>query len=370
MKKIFPLFGCLFLVLATNAQEYFESLPDNPDPNVCFAKCVLPDEYREEIVRVLVKPEYHVLEIVPAVYKTEAEAVIVKPASKIFYNVPAVYKTVYNTVWIEDSYNKLSIIPTLFTNDFESVEIKPKTGAWVAGEKDPDCPSIDPADCRIFHYVENEAVTRDVPVIKVLQESVASSQMIKGKYRLIERQEEVSPATTRQEKIPAETKSIEKRVLVKDETTTEKTIPAEYTEVLKKILVNKGGMTAWRIVPCDIPERGTVLPIHYALGSAALSSKSRNIIDTHLLSLIREDQTSTVEIGSHTDSRGSAESNQTLSEQRAKSVVDYLISKGISQDRLIAVGYGETKLLNECADGENCSEALHQKNRRTEFKVF
>ncbi|HAS18758.1 MAG TPA: cell envelope biogenesis protein OmpA [Flavobacteriaceae bacterium] len=353
------------------AQEYYETLPENPDPNVCYAKCVVPDEFKEEVIRVMTKPEYTVLEILPAQYKTETEEIITKPASIKYTNVPAVYRTVYDTLWIVEPYHKLTTIPTSFSDDYETVEIRPKTGVWIAGEKDPDCPSIDnPDDCRIFHYIENQAITRDVPVKKVLQKSHTSSEMIAGKFQLVARQVEVSPATTKQEEIPAEKKAIDRKVLVKDETTTEKTIAAEYTEVLRKVLVKKGGMTAWRKVPCDIPESGIILPIHYALGSAALTTESQRIIDRHILSLMLNDQTTTVEIGSHTDSRGSEESNLRLSERRAKSVVDYLVSKGISPERLIAVGYGESKLLNNCNDGSDCSEASHQENRRTEFKVF
>ena len=69
--------------------------------------------------------------------------------------------------------------------------------------------------------------------------------------------------------------------MIKDETTKERTIAVEYTGVMRKVLVKKGGMTAWRQVPCNIPKRGIILPIHYALGSAALTSDSRRIIDTH-----------------------------------------------------------------------------------------
>ena len=140
-----------------------------------------------------------------------------------------------------EPYNKLSILPASFSDDFESVEIKPKTGAWVAGEKDPDCPSIDPADCRIFHYVENEAVTIDVPIKKVHQQSRTSSEKIDGKYRLVESQVEVSPATTKQQEIPAKKRAIKRSILVKDETTKERTIAAEYTEVMRKVLVKKEG---------------------------------------------------------------------------------------------------------------------------------
>ena len=77
-----------------------------------------------------------------------------------------------------------------------------------------------------------------------------------------------------------------------------------------------------------------------------------------------------VELGSHTDSRGSNEYNMTLSQNRANAAVDYIVSKGIERSRLIAKGYGETQLLNRCADGVDCTEAEHQVNRRTEFKLI
>jgi outer membrane protein OmpA-like peptidoglycan-associated protein len=76
-----------------------------------------------------------------------------------------------------------------------------------------------------------------------------------------------------------------------------------------------------------------------------------------------------VELGSHTDNRGSEAYNMELSEKRAKTVVDYLIGRGVSQDRISARGYGESMLV---VKGDNISEAEHQQNRRTTlfFKVF
>lgn len=76
-----------------------------------------------------------------------------------------------------------------------------------------------------------------------------------------------------------------------------------------------------------------------------------------------------IEGGSHTDSRGRFKYNETLSSRRAHSTVDYIISKGISASRVSAKGYGETVLVNGCADGVSCTEAEHQLNRRTEFTV-
>ncbi len=73
--------------------------------------------------------------------------------------------------------------------------------------------------------------------------------------------------------------------------------------------------------------------------------------------------------GSHTDSRASHAYNQVLSQNRAKSTMDYLVSRGIDAGRITPKGYGETQLLNRCSDGVKCSEAEHQVNRRTEFVI-
>jgi len=89
-----------------------------------------------------------------------------------------------------------------------------------------------------------------------------------------------------------------------------------------------------------------------------------------LISILREYPVS-VEIGSHTDCRGTVEYNNTLSARRAESVVRYLVQQGIDPSRLTARGYGKSRLINRCnceADVK-CTEAEHQANRRTEFRI-
>jgi len=77
-----------------------------------------------------------------------------------------------------------------------------------------------------------------------------------------------------------------------------------------------------------------------------------------------------IESGSHTDSRGIDGYNIWLSDRRAKSTVNYIISKGIDPTRITGKGYGETQLINECSDGVSCTEAQHAMNRRTEFVII
>lgn len=78
----------------------------------------------------------------------------------------------------------------------------------------------------------------------------------------------------------------------------------------------------------------------------------------------------TVELGSHTDARGSDDYNLVLSDKRAASAVKYLVDKqGIDVEKITSKGYGETQLVNKCDDGLSCTETEHQLNRRTEIKI-
>jgi outer membrane protein OmpA-like peptidoglycan-associated protein/tetratricopeptide (TPR) repeat protein len=77
-----------------------------------------------------------------------------------------------------------------------------------------------------------------------------------------------------------------------------------------------------------------------------------------------------IKANSHTDSRGADSFNLWLSQKRAESTVNYMISQGIDADRIEGEGYGETRLINECDDGVKCSEENHQLNRRSEFIIL
>jgi len=77
-----------------------------------------------------------------------------------------------------------------------------------------------------------------------------------------------------------------------------------------------------------------------------------------------------VELGSHTDARGSDSYNLKLSQKRSDSAVGYIIKNGIGKDRIIAKGYGEIQLVNNCKNGVKCTDQEHRKNRRTEFKIL
>jgi peptidoglycan-associated lipoprotein len=87
-----------------------------------------------------------------------------------------------------------------------------------------------------------------------------------------------------------------------------------------------------------------------------------------LAEVLRQNAKIRIQLGSHTDCRGNDTYNQNLSQRRAESAVNYLISKGIDPTRLSAKGYGESQPAALCGCA-TCTEAEHQTNRRTTFKV-
>jgi outer membrane protein OmpA-like peptidoglycan-associated protein/tetratricopeptide (TPR) repeat protein len=108
--------------------------------------------------------------------------------------------------------------------------------------------------------------------------------------------------------------------------------------------------------------------LYYAYGDYKIDATGFNILDK-VITVLNSNSKLNIEISSHTDSRSSDVFNLSLSQKRAKTAVEYLVSKGINKSRLKAIGYGESKLLNNCKNDTPCSEEEHAKNRRTEFKI-
>lgn len=86
--------------------------------------------------------------------------------------------------------------------------------------------------------------------------------------------------------------------------------------------------------------------------------------------LLKKNRDIKIELSSHTDSRGESAANDILSQKRSEQIVNFLVKSGVGANQLVAKGYGETKLLNECKDGVVCTEEQHEKNRRTEFRIL
>ncbi|GAB3015768.1 OmpA family protein [Spirosoma pulveris] len=109
--------------------------------------------------------------------------------------------------------------------------------------------------------------------------------------------------------------------------------------------------------------------IYYDLNKFFIRADAAHELD-HVLAILKEYPQMKIELRSHTDSRATDTYNIRLSENRARAAMDYLVSRGVQANRLVARGYGESEIINGCVDGVNCSEGEHQQNRRTEFKII
>ena len=355
----------LLLAGALNAQE----LPPTAQPGKCYVKCITQDEYRDVTETVVTKPAYKVLSATPATYKTIEERVLVKEASKRYVIQPAVYETVSVDYESRSSETGLEVVPASFQTSSKTIQVQPKSGRWEYKRLD-NCPSVNKDDCMVACYVEYPEANQTIPITLLQSDATTRSIPKPGSTSSYKKEVIRTPARVEEIEVPAEYATVKKVVVDVPSGVKESLVPAETKTVIKKELARKGGITTWEEVDCRLVEDAVLLPIYYDLNSAKLTTDSERIIDEYLLKLLREKPGLRIELMSHTDSRGNDDYNMALSQQRAQSVVNYLVDKGISRDRLVARGYGETRLKNRCANGVDCSEEQHQQNRRTEFRIL
>lgn len=144
----------------------------------------------------------------------------------------------------------------------------------------------------------------------------------------------------------------------------------------KRLTVNTAGVKCSDTINVPVthinylPRFNVRLNIYYDYDKFKLTDEARQIIDTTLMPLFDLFPNAIVEIGSHTDNTGSEEYNMKLSQKRSESVVNYLISRGVLAERLVAKGYGMSSPIaqNTNADGSD-NPSGRQLNRRTEIKI-
>lgn len=127
------------------------------------------------------------------------------------------------------------------------------------------------------------------------------------------------------------------------------------------------------LIPPDCPVndlgcRLTLQPIYFDFDKHHIR-KDAEVELAKILQAMKTYPQLSIHIESHTDARGNDAYNTVLSEKRAKSTLEWLVSHGIERSRLSAKGYGETQLLNSCSNGVKCSEEEHQLNRRSTFII-
>jgi outer membrane protein OmpA-like peptidoglycan-associated protein len=146
-------------------------------------------------------------------------------------------------------------------------------------------------------------------------------------------------------------------------------------EAIKNNMGTTGGKIAkdgWGSTDLVMFKKGDIIKIdniYYDINKSTIRPDAALELDK-VVELMMKYPSMKIEMRSHTDSRATAQYNNTLSANRAQAAVVYLKKKGIAAKRMVARGYGESLLLNDCKDGVNCPDDEHQQNRRTEIKIL
>ena len=141
--------------------------------------------------------------------------------------------------------------------------------------------------------------------------------------------------------------------------------------ISKSFILNTAGMNEEDTLKNDIVLEETYIDkstVFFDFDESGLKSEAIASIN-QLVSVLRKHKETFIVISAHADAQGTIEYNKDLSERRALSVVNYLKSRGIKEDRIDWFGFGEQLLLNQCSDGVECEEVDHSKNRRAELKI-
>jgi len=293
----------------------------------------------------LTPPTTKVIDI-PAVTKTIKTTVMVTPPSTTVTEIPAITKTLKKKVMVTPPSTRVIDIPAITKVVKQTVMVTPPTTRVI------DIPS------KTKTYKKTVFTPASTEVVE-----------IPGVTKTLKRTVMVTPPTTRVVDIAKKMGAVTKTIIASPAVSNETVVEAKYKTFTKEMLVKKGGLTEWKEVECKLLEY-TDLGVKWNLGSATLTPEAKAIINAKLMPVLKQNVGAKVEIASHTDSRGSASSNQVLSERRAQAVSNYLISKGINSSRLVSNGYGEARLTNRCADGVSCTEKEHRANRRTQFRII
>lgn len=109
--------------------------------------------------------------------------------------------------------------------------------------------------------------------------------------------------------------------------------------------------------------------LYFDFNQVSVQAKSKPILD-NLVQYLKANTSARIELGAHTDAVGSDTYNMNLSQKRANYCKKYLENKGIDPGRIVAKGYGETQILNDCVNWNDCTDKENEVNRRVEVKFL
>jgi hypothetical protein len=247
MKQVSLFFAlvCTFGLMAS-AQV---GLPADATPGKCYAKCYIPDQWKTETERVLIKEASTKKVAVRAKFETRTERVLIKEASTILKVTPARYETRTERVLIKEASKQVKTYAAKYANRTERVKVSDATTKWVK-QKDAMCSSENSDDCMVWCLVEVPAQYKTLTKRVVVEPAKTVEIDIPAEYKTVTKRVLVAAASTATVQVPAEYTNVSKRVQVAPATFNTVNIPAEYKSVSKRVLVKQGGMSEYREVVC------------------------------------------------------------------------------------------------------------------------
>ncbi len=224
-------------------------LPADATPGKCYAKCYIPDQWKTETERVLIKEAGTKKVAVAAKFETRTERVLVKEASTILKVTPAKYETRTERVLVKEASKRIQTYPAKYETRTERIKVSDATNKWVK-QKDAMCSSENSDDCMVWCLVEVPAQYKTVTKQVVSEPAKTVEIDIPAEYKTVTKRVLVSPAKTEEIKVEAVYSNVPKRVQVAPATFNTIDIPAEYKTVSKRVLVKQGGMSEYREVVC------------------------------------------------------------------------------------------------------------------------
>jgi hypothetical protein len=251
----------------------------------CYAKVVLPAEFRADPMQQLVREAYQRSEFSEVVYEEVEERIQVKPASKRVNVIPAEYGEVTEQVLVREAYRREIDVPALYNTFYERVMVTPARDVWKPGRGEVE--RVDPLTGEIWCLVHEEATYKNVERKELFRPAGKRYDDVAAEYTTIKKVVQTKPETIQEVEIPAEFQTIKVRRVAKMPEPTMIPVAAQFATVNKQVMV-RPERAEWAEVLCDVNATpAKIQEVEKALSARGVPVKVDGRIDQDLTDGIR-----------------------------------------------------------------------------------
>jgi hypothetical protein len=251
----------------------------------CYAKVVLPAEFRADPMRQLVREAYERSEFSEVVYEEVEERIQIKPASKRINVIPAEYGEVTEQVLVREAYRREIDVPALFNTFYERVMVTPARDVWKPGRGEVE--RVDPLTGEIWCLVHEEATYKMVERKELFRPAGKRYEDVAAEYTTFKKVVQTKPEAIQEVEIPAEFQTVKVRRVAKMPEPTKVPVAAQFATVNKQVMV-RPERAEWSEVLCDVNATpAKIQEVEKALSARGVPVKVDGRIDQDLTDGIR-----------------------------------------------------------------------------------